>query len=484
MPYNSNLLITVTTSADTASVNVIGASNTGTIQYVLTYPDGTAIGQSTSTFVGLANGNYAILVLETDTQDNSVTTVSNAFSITGTAQGTTATFTVTASPEFVQAVYNPMPVSMTKTPYTIGDMFFVEVWVIPSKNAFTTNKPKTSPKLIQTLKGHGKGDGTCTININTILASQFIQSAHYKPNPYNPFQKDESAYLGYFIKAGSITYDRQNREVKVYEFESAVQYALRAALPLTTDGNMIEYIYMYDGEPVKYLTSLPNGSRKRRDEDVYLSVFLPLNTNNGNTDTYTITVKADLRFSSGAPQTGYEIGSYYLATGGVYIFNVKPQTLVANTNYNSLTSYSVYLEISNDATLQSNPCTNTKEIAVDSVIASPIAAQFMNRLGGWDALQLRKDTETDIKTDVSSFTPMYGSKVYQVNSKSATTYHSNWLTAIEYQWLKDMMLSPAVYIDNNYVSLKDESFKLDTMLGLFALDITVAPAYEENTIKL
>ena len=397
---------------------------------------------------------------------------------------TPSTFTIDSFPKFIQAVFNPMPVSMTKTPYTIGDMFFIEVWAIPSKNAMTTNTPKTVPKLIQTLKANGKGDGTCTIDISNLLASQFKQASHYVPNPNAPFQKDESAYLGYFIKAGSITFNRQNREVKVYEFESAVQYALRAAMPLTTDGNLIDYVYAYDGEPVKYLTSLPDGSRKRRDEDVYLSTFLPLNKNNGNTSTYTIVAKADLHFSSGPPEIGYEIGSYALATGGVYLFNVKPQVFTASTNYDSLTSYSVYLELINDATQQSNPCTLTKEIAVDSVIASPVTAQFMNRLGGWDALQLRKDTETDIKTKVSSFTPMFGSKVYQVDTTSTITYHSNWLTVSEYQWLKDMMVSPAVYIDGNYVSLKDESFKLDTMLGLFALDITVVPAYEENTIKL
>lgn len=482
MPVSSNLSFSVSVSTNIATINAINYTPTNQVEYQVIYPDNTTITQPNPTFGPLGNGVYQAIVTEIDTTDGASISIASQFTIAYTAATSGTSFTLNSSPAFAQAVYNPMRVQMTKSPYRIGDIFFVEVWIIRNKDVWNESKPKTLPILLQTLKANGKGNGECSIDISNVLASQFRQDSYTVPNPGLQFQKDESGYIGYFIKAGYITYNRANTEVKTYEYESGVQYALRAALPLSTDGDMIEYVYNFDGEPVKYLTNLPDGVRRKRDEDCYLSFFLPVNKRSGAfTGTPFITIKADIHFSSGPAETGYELGTYDVTTGGTFLLNAKPQLLLAHPNYASITSYSIYLTYTSDYEV---PFTLSKEITVDSPIQQPIPAQFMNRLGGWDAIQLRKENEVEIKTKINSFTPYLSSRVYQVDSTTSTTYHSNWLTAAEYSWLKDMMVSPAVYINNRYVSLKDESFKLDSMLGLFALDIIVAPDNEENTIKL
>jgi hypothetical protein len=398
----------------------------------------------------------------------------------GAGEVTLTVFTVINAPAFVQAVYNPMLLSMTKTPYRIGDIFFVEVWMLTDKDVWISGKPKTGATLLQTLKANGKGNGSCTLDISGILASQFQQQNYTVPNPGIQLQKDESAYIGYYLKAGYITYDRANTEVKSYEYESPVQYALRAGIGKVGDsGDMIEYCYFFDGEPVKFLTGLPDGVRKRRNEHCYLPFFLPFDST--ATDTPYITIKADIQFSSGAPDTGYELGTYDINTGGTYLLNVKPEILLAHPLYSSITRYSIYLEYTSDFSVV---FTLSKEIEVDSIIQLPIECQFMNRYGGWDAIQFRKDTETEIKTKPNTFSYYLSNRVYQVDTTTSVTYHSSFLTPSEYSWLKDLMVSPAVYVNNEYVSTTPESFKLDTSLGLTTLDFTVTPANEINTIKL
>lgn len=390
------------------------------------------------------------------------------------------TFNVTGYPEFAQAVYNPMKVSMTKQPYAIGDMFFIEVWAVPDKDVWNINKAKTSATLLQTLTVNGQGTGDADIYIHNLLASSFGQDNYYTPNPSLTIQKDESCYQAYYLKAGYLTFDRTNTQQKVYGFESPVQYVIRASNKGNA-GNMNQYCYNYNNEPVKFLTDIPDGVRKRQDENTYLPFFLPLNQRTSYTGATTVFIKADLTFSSGTVEQGYELGNYIIPTGGCYLLNLKPKLLQTHPKYNSLTSYSVYLQCQTDTT---STFTISKEISVDTPIQQPINAQYMNRLGGWDAVQLRRDSESETKNKPSTFTAYLNNRVYEVDTDTTTTYHSSHLTLSEYNWLQGMANSPAVYINNKYAILTPQSFKKDTSLGLTVLDITVTHDNEEDAIKL
>lgn len=369
---------------------------------------------------------------------------------------------------------------MYKTPYDVGDMFFAEVWVLPDKDVWNATKLKTSPTLLQTLTVNGNGNGFGTIYLNNLLASSFGQSNYKTPNPNVVFQKDDSSYQAYFVKAGYLTYDRANTQQKVYGFESGVNYVLRASNKAAL-GNMRHYCYNYDGSVINYLTDIPDGVRKRQDENTYLPFFLPLNKLSNYTGNTTIRIKADLSFSSGLTEQGYEIGEYEIATGGAYIVNVKPELLQTHPKYTTITDFSVYLECETDTT---NIFTVSKEISIDSPIQNPINAQYMNRLGSWDAVQLRRDSESETKNKPSTFTAFQNNRVYEVDTDTTTTYHSSYLTLAEYNWLQGMASSPAVYINNKYATLTPQSFKKDTSLGLTVLDITVIHDNEEDSIKL
>lgn len=479
MPFT----IVITLANDTATFDVGSTIETLYTLYNLTSPMDTRI-QYGNVFSGLYDNDYAVRATQNLLNGTSETDYQE-FTVAGSTTLRTTPFLVAAEPSALQAVYNPMLVSMTKSNYEIGDLFFVEIWTQPGKNVLTTT-PEAFATRLRTLRLNGLGDGTCVADVSSALATAFRHDTATTPNPLLPFQKDESAYLGYFLKAGYIRYDEQNREIRTYAYQSGVKFTLRAALPLNGSGDMqSDYAYQYDGEPVRYLSTVPDRATRKPSEPTLLPFFLPLQpaaTGVGAVVVHRLFAQADLTFTDGTTQNGYLFGDFVLPSGGMYLVDAKPQRLLAHPRYADLATYSVYLSYFDD--LQASVITQARTFKVGEDIQQPVEVLFMNRLGGWDAIQFRRDRQTDIKTKANTFSNGFGSRVYQVDTSTSITYNSGWLTSAEHQWLKDLMVSPAIYLDGAYHRQADTTYKIDTNLGLFTIELTVAPDYEENTIQL
>lgn len=480
------IAITFTISTDTVTVNTVltGAAltNPNPILYTLYYPGGSYLTQYNNTFAGLVNAEYAIKAT-LDDADGTVEEENQEFNITGSPVTTPATtFTIQGEPTSLQAVYNPVYLNVSKTGYRIGQLFFAEIWLVVGKDVTVAATTKTGAKLLRILRVNGNGDGTATFDLGPSLATVFRHDTATVPNTLVACQRDESAYQGYFFKTGFIQYDAQNREVKSYQHESAVKYVLRATLPLKAGGDMSsDYQYQFDGETVKFLTSIPNGAKRKPSEATLLSTFFA-RPDLGATTVGQLFVRADLSFNDGTTETGYYLGGYPVDAGGVYLFDVKPERLLAHPEYESIKSYAVYLNFFDD-TFEST-ITQSREFKITDEIQQPLDVLFMNRLGAWDTLQFRREHQTEIKTKSNVFSNGFGARVYQVEADTSITINSCWLTKGEHQWLKDLMFTPGLYLNNEYHRQDNTSYKFDSQLGLFTIEVSVSPDYEENTIKL
>lgn len=399
-------------------------------------------------------------------------------------------FIVKQIPEFIQAAYNPMKVAVYKSNYVIGELFYCDIWTITNKDMQNRVTPKITGSLLQTLTINGTGDGNAFFDISSILTTVFKQDEYNTPPVLNPLlcQKNESGYVGYFFKLGTISYNAQNQQVKTQEYElPAVQWAVRAAPPRISTpvnqgntGNMINYCYRHDGTLVQYATNIPDKTKRNRSEDTLLSFFCPYK--DGATGAI-LSIRADLVFADNTTDTSY-FATTNITTGGLYIANAYPGQFVAHPKYNQLIGYTatVLYQDDNDPTPVEVVYGRTLKVSKD--IPFPNKVLFMNRLGGWDIIQVRKDADTSIKFKSSSFVNTFGSRNYSVAADTTTTYYSSYLTKPEFTWLIDLKMSPVIFLNGVYVLQQDGEFKLDSAAGLFNYELVVSPEYDENAISL
>jgi hypothetical protein len=399
-------------------------------------------------------------------------------------------FIIKQIPEFIQAVYNPIKVAVYKDNYTIGELFYCDIWTITDKNMLNSGTPKATGTLLQTLTINGTGDGNAVFDISSILSTVFKQDEYNTPPTLNPLQsqKNESGYIGYFFKVGTIKYNAQNQKIKTQEYELAeVQWAVRAALPKVSNptnsgnsGNMIDYCYKYNDTPISYATNIPDNTKRNRSEDTLLSFFLPFLPSATNAR---IEAQATLYFADNT-SVATIISSTPMTSGGLFIANVYPAQFTAQPKYAQLVSYSANIKYYDDANPEGLEIVRGKNFKVSKEIPFPNKVLFMNRLGGWDSIQVRKDTDTTIKFKSSSFVNTFGSRNYSVSADTTTTYYSSYLTKSEFIWLIDLKMSPVIFLNNIYVLQQDGDFKLDTSIGLFNYELVVSPEYDENAISL
>jgi hypothetical protein len=396
-------------------------------------------------------------------------------------------FIVKQMPEFIQAVYNPIKIAVYKDTYTIGELFYCDVWTITDKNMLSSGTPKATGTLLQTLAINGTGDGNAVFDISSILSTVFKQDEYNMPPQLNPLQaqKNESGYVGYFFKVGTIKYNAHNQKVKTQEYElPEVQWAVRAALPKISatgnSGNMNDYCYRYDNEPISYATNIPDNTKRNRNEDTLLSFFLPFLSDATNAR---IEAQATLYFAD-TTSVNTTITSTSITSGGLFIANIYPEQFTSQAKYNQLVSYQALVRYYDDATPEGLDITRGKNFKVSKEIPFPNKVLFMNRLGGWDSIQVRKDTDTTIKFKSSNFVNTFGSRNYSVTADTTTTYYSSYLTKPEFTWLIDLKMSPVIFLNNLYVLQQDGDFKLDSSVGLFNYELVVSPEYDENAISL
>lgn len=389
--------------------------------------------------------------------------------------------TVTIEPELLSAAYNLITVQITKSPYRVGGLFYVEVYALPQRNARMSGNPKIGAKLITTLTKNGDSTGKCTFDLGNVLASQF--SGYNAPQSVISVQKDDTAFIPYYYKVGYIVFDVLNNQVKTQVKESPVLFAIRAALPLHGDKTMMEYLYQFDNEPVDLLTNITNGLERHRNEATYLSCFFAKLATATNPK---IRVRADLNFHSGtaAGQAVYSVlvTEEEVATGGVYVFNVKPEVFLAQPNYPYLHSYSVWLTYEDDDRSEYAISFSKTFIVADNLL-NPQEVTFLNRAGGWDSLQFTRNIREEMKTDVVSYRNATAERVSGVSAKSNITIYSPWLPNKAHDWLRDLVLSPVVLLDGKYVKLQDTTHKYDSTEDVFSLELTVSPEYEQNSIR-
>ncbi|MBF9237453.1 hypothetical protein I2I05_08585 [Hymenobacter sp. BT683] len=472
MPINTTLSITVSLNGNSATVNVLGAKSGATRAFTMTTPDGTFTSQTTNVFATLSNGSHVATVVETDAIDGTETTVEKAFAVNVPPA---PSMTFQQAPAFLNAVYNPMPVVLRAAPYAIGDLFYVEVWSTPGKAVHPVNNSPERAVLLQTLRSNGDGLGTASFDISGVLQSSFEAGGAYVPGLSTAFQKDETCYQGFFVRCGIIRFDAANKEIKTQLLSTNVQFALRAAFPLATTASLTRYFYTGD-DTIPFLTNLPYAARRKRSEPTLLGLFAPL------ADTASLNLNAELVFRDGTSEVVALAGNQ-TASGGVYLFTVMAKNFQGHPKYDQLKRFSVWV---NQTPIDGTAfrLSDTLEITVEDDVDQPVTVLFMNRKGTWDSLHFNRDTDTTIKLKSLAFANGYGQRTYQVSTDTTLTYYSGWLTADEYEWLKDLMTSPVLYINGSYYRQEDATFEKTTRLGLFTIELNVKPANEENTIKL
>ncbi|MFD2717899.1 hypothetical protein ACFST9_04185 [Hymenobacter monticola] len=388
---------------------------------------------------------------------------------------------VTIEPQLLSAAYNPIRVQITKYPYRVGDLFYVEVYALPSRNARMSGNSKAGAKLITTLTKNGDASGRCTFDLGNVLASQF--SGYNAPEATTMVQKDDTSFIPYYYKIGYIVFDVFNNQVKTEVQESSVLFAVRAALPLHGVKTMMDYLYQFDSEPVDVLTNITNGLERHRNETTFLSFFFARHATATNP---TLRIRADLNFHSGnaVGQAVYNVlvSEVAVSTGGVYVFNVKPDVLLAQPNYSLLRSYSVWLTYEDDDRAESAISFSRTFLVADNLL-EPQEVTFLNRAGGWDSLQFTRNIREEMKTDVISYRNATAERVSGVSAKSNITIYSTWLPNKAHDWLRDLVLSPVVLLDGKYVKLQDTTHKYDSTEDVFSLELTVSPEYEQNSIR-
>lgn len=128
--------------------------------------------------------------------------------------------------------------------------------------------------------------------------------------------------------------------------------------------------------------------------------------------------------------------------------------------------------------------TRKRHFTVAPSLKSPVEFKFLNRLGGWDALQFSKYHVTDLKVVPTTFSTRYGTSVSFIKPDTAITYYSVLLTQDQYYWLFDLSLSPRVVVDGRLMNVMPGSFKYDNISDFYELEITVSPAVDEKYLKM
>lgn len=129
--------------------------------------------------------------------------------------------------------------------------------------------------------------------------------------------------------------------------------------------------------------------------------------------------------------------------------------------------------------------TSKRSFTVANNIKKPIEFKFLNRLGGWDSIQLVKYKATELKVTPTTFNTKNGTMVSYISPLTTITYYSTLLTETHFHWLIDLKLSTRIFVDNKLMNVIPGSFKFDTYTdNFYLLEISLSPAVDEKYIKM
>lgn len=128
--------------------------------------------------------------------------------------------------------------------------------------------------------------------------------------------------------------------------------------------------------------------------------------------------------------------------------------------------------------------TEKKTFVITQSLDSPISCLFMNRFGVFEQIQLTKYKIEKLDTEVHYFGSVDHNKTRTVTTDKTLTYYTQWYSMDYFDWLKDLVLSPMIFIDGNYVMITNTKYEKDNTLQLFSIELNVLPQYSENVLSL
>ncbi|MDJ1500666.1 DUF5977 domain-containing protein [Xanthocytophaga agilis] len=241
--------------------------------------------------------------------------------------------TLTKEPQYLSAAFNKVEFGFTDTGYTVGDLYFCDIYQLSGKDLKQSSNQVslTGSSYIDTLIKNGSGDGKVSFDVSLILQSML-------DNPEIPITSGHSNnYIGYFIKAGTVSYTSGNTQIKTIQYQSKAKFATRSALPMEDYNFGLWHVNYVNGNR-KFLSNSPDTIEMADDEEFILSVIIPKN----NLSASTINLKADIYRITGFTQTNITVKTYQIATGGTYEFRIKPSTLF--TGSTDIDRFAVWLD--------------------------------------------------------------------------------------------------------------------------------------------
>ena len=129
--------------------------------------------------------------------------------------------------------------------------------------------------------------------------------------------------------------------------------------------------------------------------------------------------------------------------------------------------------------------TQTRSFQVATALHQPVEVLFLNRMGGWCTLQLTKFRTSGLDTERHTYATSQRQRTFKVEATDKVTYYSPYLSPSDYDWLRDLALSPFVMVGGAYVNVIElKGFELDNFNDIWSFEMTVSPEREENKITL
>ncbi|MDO7874322.1 hypothetical protein Q5H93_06225 [Hymenobacter sp. ASUV-10] len=388
---------------------------------------------------------------------------------------------LTVQPTQLQAAFNPVLVTLHDEWPTTGTSYFVRVYVINTRDVVPT--PSKTGRLVATLIRPAIGH-EAAFDLAGVLQGELDP-----PQPVAAAGRDAAAYVGYYYQYGTVTYDVAGVQVLTLVSESAVCWALRAALPLSGTGDLTNsFGRAYDEATPETAGALPLTNRPTvaeidRASNVLLPVFFCREGTQGLTQK--LYVSATLTYADGSTEdvTGAKISAN---AGGVYLLDASPATLVFDTVFrNALLRIDAQVYASFEALGEGYPLTVARTFLMRTApLRQPLEVRFVNRRGGWDALSFTRSREGQLKTKPVLYNSLRGERVLRFDADSEETLFTPWLPASHEPWLRDLLLSPYVTVDGAYVKLKAHTLNRNNDDDLVSLTLTYQPEYDENVLTM
>jgi hypothetical protein len=239
-------------------------------------------------------------------------------------------------PRYLQPVNNPVLLEIAASEYAIGDLFYVEVFAVNSKDiAYVQAGVPKAGYFIKDLYRNGNAQGRCTFDLSGILQSMFTASP--TPPADEKFQRLLNTYQGYYYKVGTVIFSG-NTLVKTESYVSDVKWAWNGAFSLDVDQDWDAYWFNYDA-PVIPLTNAPADSDLAEDQTDFHCFLFSKRYSQAN-----LSLRCAVTFNNGTVQN-FTLSNDTVTEAGLYAYNVKPSLHFASNVLPTIMKLSYWVEL-------------------------------------------------------------------------------------------------------------------------------------------